>query len=129
MLKMVAITYTGDVKKSEYDHVIDVDRMEFTDKANKTDCYIEIPRLEGKILIQDNKTLSVLVTDDDKEAKKIKDPVLVFNSTLYMVRKTSDDKPKDVVQFSAGGTVLRLLSDKQTTFKLRGNRNFKIVVK
>ena len=126
---MVAITYTGDVKKSEYDHVIDVDRMEFTDKTSKTDCYIEIPRLEGKVLIQDKKTLSVLVTDDDKEAKKVKDPAVVFNSVLYMVRKTSDDKPKDVVQFSAGGTILRLLSDKQTTFKMRGNRNFKIVVK
>lgn len=129
MLNMVAITYTGDVKKSDYDHVTDVDRMEFSDKASKTDCYIEIPRLEGKILLQDRKTLSVLVTDDEKEAKKVKDPVLVMNSILYMVRKTSDDKPRDVVQFSAGGTILRLLSDKQTTFRLRGNRNFKIVIK
>ena len=82
---MVAITYTGDVTKTEYDHVVDIDRMQFTDKTRKTECYIEIPRLEGKVLMQDKKNLSVLVTDDEKEAQKIKDPALVFNSVLYMV--------------------------------------------
>ena len=126
---MVAITYTGDVTKTEYDHVVDIDRMQFIDKTTKTDCYIEVPRLEGKVVIQDKKSLTVLVTDDEKEVQKVKDPVLVFNSVLYMVRKTTDTKPKDVVQFSAGGLILRLVSDKQKDFRMRGNRNFKIVVK
>ena len=126
---MVSVTYTGDIAKSEYDKVVDIDRIEFTDKTAKTECYVEIPRLNGQISFQDKKSMTVLITDDEKETKKIKDPTLVFNSVLYMVRKSPDAKPKDIVQFSAGGVILRLISEKQTAFRLRGNRNFKIVVK
>lgn len=127
---MVSITYTGDITKKEYDRVVDVDRVEFTDKTAKTDCYIEIPRLGVLVTVQDKKNLTVLITDDEKEANKIKEPLLVFNSVLYMVRKdTSNSKPKDVVQFSAGGIILRLMSDKQTNFRMRGNRVFKVVIK
>ena len=126
---MVSVTFTGDISKTEYDHVVDIDRIEFTDKTAKTDCYIEIPRLEGKISFQNKKNITVLVTDDEKDVAKVKDAVLKLNSVLYMVRKTSDSKPKDIVQFSSGGIILRLISDKQTTFRMRGNRNFKIVLK
>ena len=122
---MVSITFTGDISKTEYDHVVDIDRIEFTDKTAKTDCYVEIPRLEGKISFQDKKNMTVLITDDEKEVEA----TLIFNTVLYMVRKTTDSKPKDVVQFSSGGIILRLISDKQTTFRMRGNRNFKIVLK
>ncbi len=126
---MISITYTGDISKTEYDKVVDIDRVEFTDKTAKTDCYIEIPRLNSQISIQDKKNMTVLITDDEKEVAKIKDPLLIFNSVLYMVRKSTDPKPKDIVQFSAGGIILRIMSDKQTTFRMRGNRNFKLVIK
>ena len=126
---MVSVTYSGDISKNDYDHVVDVEKIEFTDKTAKTDCYVEIPRLEGKISFQDKKSMTVLVTDEEKGANKIKDPVLVFNSVLYMVRKSEDQKPRDIVQFSAGGNILRLIADKQTHFRMRGNRNFKIIIK
>ena len=127
---MVSITYTGDITKKEYDRVVDIDRVEFTDKTAKTECYVEIPRLAGQVSFQDKKNMTVLITDDEKDVSKIKDPVLVFNSVLYMVRKdNSESKPKDVVQFSAGGIILRLMTDKQTNFRMRGNRNFRVEIK
>lgn len=125
---MVSVTYTGEIAKSEYDKVVDIDRIEFTDKTAKTECYIEIPRLNNQILFQDKKSVSVLITDDDKDVKKVKNPILILNGVLYMVRKSSDAKPKDIIQFSAGGIILRLITDKQTSFRMRGNRNFKVVV-
>lgn len=126
---MVSITYTGDISKAEYDKVVDIDRIEFTDKTAKTDCYIELPRLNGLISFQNKKNISVLITDEEKDVAKTKEPILVFNTVLYMVRKSTDPKPKDIVQFSAGGMILRIMVDKQTTFRMRGNRNFKIIIK
>ena len=126
---MVSITFTGDITKNEYDQVVDIERIEFTDKTAKTDCYVEVPRLEGKISFQNKKSMSVLITDEEGADKKVKDPVMVLNSVLYMVRKSDDTKPRDIIQFSSGGMVLRLIADKQTTFRMRGNRNFKVVLK
>ena len=126
---MVSITFTGDITKNEYDQVVDIERIEFSDKTAKTDCYVEVPRLEGKISFQNKKSMSVLITDEEGADKKVKDPVMVLNSVLYMVRKSDDTKPRDIIQFSSGGMVLRLIADKQTTFRMRGNRNFKVVLK
>jgi len=124
---MVSITYTGDISTNTYDQVVDIERIEFTDKKAKTDCYIEVPRLDGKVSFQDKKAITIVITDDEAPDKKGYD--MVLNTVLYLVRKSGDSKPKDIVQFSAGGMVLRLIADKITTFRMRGNRNFKLLLK
>lgn len=119
---------TGEIKATkEYDHIVDLDRLEFVDKKNKFDVYIEIPRLEGKGSFVDDTSITVSICDDF-EKKASKNTKMVFNTILYMIRK-SEDKKKNIVQFSAGGISLRLMTTaKKIPFNLRGNRNFKVFV-
>ena len=100
---------TGDIKSSTYDKIVDLDRVEFTDKKNKVDVYLEYPRLEGVTSLSNVKTVSLEITDDyDKSATE--ETLMVLNTTLYMVR--TEDK-KNIVQFSSGGIVLRLIAEKK----------------
>lgn len=125
---MVTLTYSGDITKLVYDKVVDLEKIEFTDKTAKTECFVEVPRLDNQVSFQDKKNISVTITDEEAGVKKVKNPSLIYNSVLYTVKKTTDEKPKDVVQFSAGGLILILKSDKQTVFRLKGNRNYKILI-
>ena len=121
---------SGTIKSTNYDRVVDLDRIEFDDKKNKMKVYLEYPRL-GNISqrLTDKDSISVTITDDVEQKKKpTKDMKMVLNSTLYMIRKADDDKG-NIVQFSSGGIMLRLISStKKIPFRLRGNRNYKIFI-
>ena len=125
MAKTTELILSGEIKKSSYDRIVDLDRLEFTDKKNKIDVYFEFPRLEGDITLEGTKTVSIEITDDfDKKGNDT--TKMVLNTTLYMVR--TEDK-KQIVQFSSGGIILRLIGDKNShPFRLRKNRNFKILI-
>ena len=47
---------TGEIKSSTFDRVVDLDRVEFTDKTKKVDVFFEFPRLEGFVSLEDVKT-------------------------------------------------------------------------
>ena len=123
------LTVTGEISNRQYDRVIDIDRIEFTDKTKKLDCYVEIPRLDSLISIENSKSLSVTISDEENALAKIKDPTMVLNTTLYMVRKSGDKSSENIYQFSAGGIILRFMTKEQLPFKLRGNKVFKLILK
>lgn len=122
------LVLSGSIKSTAYDKVVDLDRIEFEDKKNKMSVYLEYPRL-GNVTkkLNENDPISVTITDSKKQEAS-KDTKMVLNTTLYMIRKADDNKG-NIVQFSSGGILLRLVStSKKVPFRLRGNRIYKILI-
>ena len=117
---------TGEIKSKNFDRVVDIDRVEFSDKKNKIDVYFEFPRLEGLTTLENTNSITLEITDDFE--KRADDSTkIALNTTLYMIR--SDESKNNIVQFSAGGIILRLIANpKKHPFRLRGNRSFKIFI-
>ena len=116
---------TGNIRKFDYDKIVDIERIEFRDSKYNFNGYIEIPRSIASF--EGSSSISVLVTDETSDYDP--DSKIVFNTTLYVVRRDTKDSENRIIQFSSGGLLLRLMTENtRSPFRLRGNRNFKIIV-
>ena len=116
---------TGNIRKIDYDKIIDIEKIEFRDTNHNINGYIEIPRSIASF--EGSSSISVLITDETQDYSS--DTKIVFNSTLYLVRRDTEINENRVIQFSAGGLLLRLITENtKSPFRLRGNRKFKIIV-
>lgn len=117
---------SGNIRKLDYDHIQDMERIEFRDEDKDYELYIEVPRLDRKVSFQKQDEIHVLLTDDLEYEFDPASTKVVFNTTLYMVRR-EEGEGRNIIQFSAGGLIFRIITSQDSPFRLRGNRAFKIV--
>ncbi|MHA2362887.1 MAG: hypothetical protein ACXAC7_02950 [Candidatus Hodarchaeales archaeon] len=125
---MEDIELTGDIRKFEYDEVVDLERIEFRDTNYNYNINVEIPR--SVTSFQDKSQISVKITDKLQNTDYKPDVKIVFNSILYMVRQDAKSETDAyIIQFSAGGFVLQIITETgKSRFRLRGNRKYRLIV-
>ena len=117
----------GIILKLEYDNIVDVERISFRDDQTKSDNYIEIPR--SIVSFQEGKPINIEVHEPDvKEEINKNPPKMIMNSILYLIRQSKSDSKEQIIQFSAGGLIMRITTSEKHPFRLRGHRRYKIII-
>lgn len=117
----------GIILKLDYDNIVDIERISFRDDQTKSDNYIEIPR--SIVSFQEGKPINIEVHEPDAKYEIGKNPPkIVMNSTLYLIRQSKSDSNEQIIQFSSGGLVMKIITAEKHPFRLRGHRKYKIIV-
>ena len=118
---------TGEIQKLDYDKVVDIERIAFSDKKLKTDNYIEIPRSVASF--QQEKSITVELKDEEIGTKDTEKAKMILNTRLYMIRQSKAAEDEEIIQFSSGGLIFRITTkNKPQEFRTRGKQRYKLII-
>ncbi|MHA1169256.1 MAG: hypothetical protein ACTSRU_15625 [Candidatus Hodarchaeales archaeon] len=114
----------GSVRRYDYDSVNKLQKIDLFDAENNLSFYIEIPiRI---VDLKEQSSLSIRIEPEKGQEIDFSSITTLLNADLYSVKQTDTENK---YFFSAGGLQFRIVSEADLGFRMREQRQYKILVK
>ena len=114
----------GSIRRYDYDSVNQLQKIDLFDKEKNLSFYIEIPMRIADL----NKQSSLEIRIEPEKGQEIdfSSITTLLDADLYSVKQTDTENK---YFFSAGGLQFRIIAQEELGFRMREQRQYKIIVK